>query len=417
MIYIFLDSNIYIGKKYNLESSYFVLLKQLLINGAFLLYSNINVNEVFKHLELDVKKAVEEYNVAQANFYKSYAHFGTFTYKKINVIDEINNLKNYLNEFWNKENVIKIPSNGIDVEKILHDHFNSRPPFIGKKPYEFKDAIMIGAVNKYAEQNNVTIYFISNDKGVLKALEDKPLLKGYLSFEEFSNDEYIKSKYDLSIKTLLSEYIQSDSFVSLVKNAIDMAEIIRIGNQEYEINSCNCKNIELIINFATHESLDNITAEIIIRVNYSLELLYLDKSNYIYNPAIKSYYNPNINITEEHQKDIVLSLKFILRYNSTFELTDPEGLLAELSSIELDDESLINHPVTDAGLDFLDSLPNSFYEDIDLDEAYGINEYASCERCGSIVDINIANLSRELDKDILCETCITNYSADDEYNY
>ena len=133
MIYIFLDSNIYIGKKYNLESSYFVLLKQLLKNGAFLLYSNINVNEVFKHLELDVKKAVEEYTVAQANFYKSYAHFGTFKYKKINVNDEINNLKNYFNEFWNKENVIKIPSNGIDIEKVLQDHFNSRPPFIGKK--------------------------------------------------------------------------------------------------------------------------------------------------------------------------------------------------------------------------------------------------------------------------------------------
>lgn len=417
MIYIFLDSNIYIGKKYNLESSYFVLLKQLLKNSAFLLYSNINVNEVFKHLELDVKKAVEEYTVAQANFYKSYAHFGTFKYKKINVNDEINNLKNYFNEFWNKENVIKIPSNGIDVEKILQDHFNSRPPFIGKKPYEFKDAIMIDAVNKYAEQNNVTIYFISNDKGVLKALEDKPLLKGYSSFEAFSNDEYIKSKYDLSIKTLLSEYIQTDSFGSLVKNALDMAEIIRTGDQDYEINNCNCKNIELLINFATHESLDNITAEIIIKVNYSLELLYLDKSNYIYNPAIRSYYNPNISITEEHQKEIALSLKFILKYNSTFELADPEELVAELTSIELDDESLINLPVTDAGLDFLDSLPNSFYDDVDLDEVYGINESACCERCGSFVDINIANLSRELGKDILCETCITDYSADDEYNY
>lgn len=83
-------------------------------------------------------------------------------------------ISNELDEFIKNGKVKIIPFELANLKNVVNDYFNQKPPFsLGKKKYEFPDAIVLSAIENWCINNKEKIYAISND----------PDFNGYVSNE------------------------------------------------------------------------------------------------------------------------------------------------------------------------------------------------------------------------------------------
>ena len=418
MINVYLDSNIYIQEKYGLNNSYFLLLNQLIQTHEIrLLYSNVTKGEVFYHLRESVESAVTAYNKAQSEFYKAYAHYGRFDYSKLKTETEISILENEFNKFWGQENSLELLFNNIDINNILLAHFNVEYPFEKKKRNEFKDAFMIEAIKLFIREHNEQVYLITKDNGVIQAVKDEPNIKVFESLEKFSSADEIKALYDNSYVELLNRYINREDIKKKFLRVLENSELIRIGEFDYEVESFDIDGLSIVVDFATCNNQDNIQANLMFIIDYSIEASYIDIENSIYDPEDKCFiYKKYIYLSEKHKKNISVDLDFILKHDGTFNIQNDIGSVKDLSVIELDDESLVDEPIIDMdeGLEYAEMLEDDYdYQDSFLENDDRIDQY-SCENCSSPVDETTAKLALNKQERILCDACLSNYNSDDE---
>lgn len=418
MINVYLDSNIYIQEKYGLNNSYFLLLNQLIQTGKIrLLYSNVTKGEVFYHLRDTVESAVTAYNKAQSEFYKAYAHYGRFDYSKLDVETEVSMLVNEFDKFWGQKNSLELLLNNININNILSAHFNIEYPFEKKKRNEFKDAFMIEAIRLFIKENNEPIYLITQDKGVIQAVKNEPNIKIFASLEMFSRADEIKVLYDDSYVELLNQYINCEEIKKEFLGALESSEVIRTGEFDYEVESFDIDGISIVVDFATCNIKDNIQANLMLIIDYSIEASYIDIENSIYDPEDKCFiYKKYIYLSEKHKKIVSLDLDLIFQHDGTFDIQNDISSLEELCVIELDDESLVDEPIIDMdeGLDYAEILnDDDYYQDSFLENDDRIDQY-SCENCSSPVDETTAKLALNNQERILCDACLSNYNSDDE---
>lgn len=419
MVNVFLDTNIFISCKYNLKSSYFSLLNNLIKKGDVrLLYSEIIIGEVIQHMQSDIRNAVQKYNKAQKDYYASYAHYDTFNYLKKNVEEEILMVREKINIFFTQENSLLLPLENVNLSSIMSLYFKKEPPFETKKPCEFKDAFNIGLISSFIREKQEVVYLITADEGMYKAVEGNSLIRVYPSLENFYNDNDIKELYNNSNLDLLKKHIPKSDLKEEFSNVLKNSEVIRTGFEDYEVLSFEIKDVLLGLQFGETNG-DTILSEIEVNVEYLVSLSCFDEERSIYDPEDREYiYIATKNIYERHKKCILVKLEFLLNYGGHFELQTEINSIKELDIIELDDESFLEEEIDIT--EYLDNLgEHDDYSDyLDymnyMDEFSNIGDYI-CDNCGKTVPYTDGQLAESKGRRILCDACLTDYNPDDEF--
>lgn len=238
---VFLDTNIFIGCKYDLdEKSVLHILKSLVDHNKVRLYiSNIVVRETKRHIKLDISSAISEFKKARKEILK---HISPTIVKDTSLSPifelpckttiEETALTNF-QEFLEAANVICLDNKGIDIDAILDDYFNGNAPFENKeaKKYEFPDSFIISKLKKEFYENK-PVWVISSDEGFRKALYNE---EGFNCLS--------------SIKELLDMINKQDQMYDMILRYIEDTDVqkeicdnikVSIESDDIEINGLDC---------------------------------------------------------------------------------------------------------------------------------------------------------------------------------
>lgn len=167
-IFLFIDSNIYIGSGFNFESgSFAAVIKYCIGNVVQLLIDSIVTNEVTTHIKNDIGKAIVEAN----NKLKNNSLCGLKNANKFVLLDEsmlVNFSLKQWNDFLDACKVNNLLYTDIRIANILDDYFNKTPPFENSKDKknEFPDAVIIKSLKHFMQSQNINTKFfvVSGDK-------------------------------------------------------------------------------------------------------------------------------------------------------------------------------------------------------------------------------------------------------------
>ncbi|MFD1261692.1 PIN domain-containing protein [Entomomonas asaccharolytica] len=166
---IIIDTSIYEKNGLKFDRGLLKSLSQFKKSPIKLLMPDVILNEVKSHLEKKVSEIIQS-NDKLINDFKGYSLVNQEVLKTLDDFKKNLNAKNIvkkkLDEFIESTGAIFIECGLlVDVTKILEKYFSSSPPFSkeGKKKSEFPDAIVLYAIEKWAEENNAKVLAISSD--------------------------------------------------------------------------------------------------------------------------------------------------------------------------------------------------------------------------------------------------------------
>lgn len=287
---LFIDTNIFESKGFNFDERN-ILIKILINNakGKKYEYCNLSIidNEIKSHIN---KKSEEDEQILK----KKYKWLKQYVDDKTIYRNCYKNLIDY-EDFKKNINAVNCDVSGINAEDVFKKYFSVELPFEIKetKRKEFPDAFISMYINKLAKNTTNKIYFISEDKGLKKSLDDS-IIK-YDSVESFLTDinglepteflfvrELIKSNI-VEIGTKVLEYGNFKN-VDLEDEEIEPDSIILNENFDFEVMDAdenemyiNCIFQELSI-LGTFSCLD-----------YENSYWPNDEEYYVYTEYLKSY--------------------------------------------------------------------------------------------------------------------------------
>ncbi|WP_324824800.1 PIN domain-containing protein [Sinanaerobacter sp. ZZT-01] len=332
-IAVFIDTNIFDESKYHLEgTSPLNILKKFSDNKKVSLYtSDIVLGEARRHIKENV---LISYELLKKNNKEMRKHISPSLIKDTpfasfyeipenNGFEEVALAK--FNQYLEDLNFMIIDSSGVDVNQIIDDYFQFRPPFENneKKKNEFPDAIMISKIKSYFSEIQ-PMWIISGDKGFRKAFEN---IDGFSCFDKLNeifdliNEQDEKKTYD-AIKTHLFDKNVVNNITSLLE------EKISDGNFEIDGQDCDRKGIcegydydeafidaisgmELRLSSVNDVSDNNVTVTIECKADISVFCGYDDYSNSAWDSEEKEYlYIGRGQVSEDHSVEFDSTLTF-----------------------------------------------------------------------------------------------------------
>ena len=209
-ISVFLDTNIFIGAKYDFSSKGILnTLNKYISDGKIRLFiSNIVENEVKKHLNEDAAILCNIFKDARTNVLKKFSSnilddtSVANLFKKIEKDELKSEMVLLFDKFIEESKATVLDNSSVDCNQIVSDYFSGSPPFETKdsKKHEFPDAIMAAKLKLLFNMEN-PIYIISNDSGFRSSLNNE---KGFNTFES------LKEVFNLiNMETKIYEVITS----------------------------------------------------------------------------------------------------------------------------------------------------------------------------------------------------------------
>lgn len=230
--YIFIDTNIFVEDRFNINSPAFKLLQRHVNDGSYNVISNsIAEGEQKKHL-LNFRDEV------LSDFSRIYKH--KFIMRNVNLFngnsieEEKSIFKNKIDEayiipfydYLKSLEIINIPLTK-DTEFIFQMYFANKAPFETKmqKKSEFPDAFMVKSIFEWAKKNRVKVNTISNDKGFEKMVEKYECITNFISISEFLMD--YTSKNESNLFSFLDVVLENNvEFENCLFMSIDFETII-----------------------------------------------------------------------------------------------------------------------------------------------------------------------------------------------
>ena len=162
-----LDTNVFDGANYSYDDQDLSILKQYIEDGVIgrLIISDVVVRECKRHLSEGTETLVEEFH----------DKFDSLGWKRVSSIGKVSSVPGYMDkdkitkglqklydDYLKATHAEIVNSDGVNLESVISDYFNSVPPFkggkIGKdkkrdhKKYEFPDAIIIARLKQIANE-------------------------------------------------------------------------------------------------------------------------------------------------------------------------------------------------------------------------------------------------------------------------
>jgi len=241
-ISVFLDSNQFISSKYNFgESSPLGILQKMVeLNKIKVYTSEIVVQEVVKHIEEDTKKAVNRVLILRSELNKlvsreltSGTHFDS-VFANFDKVAIIAKHKAKFHKFLIDSKIEVLNCEGVEVQGIINDYFNTIPPFQPgeNKKFEFPDAIMSHKIKKIFGEANPLIV-VSSDNGFKKSFIDLPGISTSNDIREVFN---LINKTEVELYSMILHITQTEDF------ELDFTEslVSRIKSTENIVNGLDC---------------------------------------------------------------------------------------------------------------------------------------------------------------------------------
>ena len=327
---VYLDTNAYIGAKYQFNNGKLNTLKNLIKTGEItLLYSSAIIGEVNENIEKDISEEVNEYNRLLHKKLPILKLEDKYNLQKIDIDEAILNVKNKSNDFFSLEGTKKISLNPLDAEKIMEDYFQGNAPFEEKKPHEFKDAIMINAIKNYQTTVNEPIHIVSHDVGFKKAFEGNDNFKVFDFLSELLQYYYI-GEFRETMK-YIAKVVENGNFDIEIKEYIENQDIYLDYYSQYECESKNIKEITSRLLYIEEEK--GIKHAVISSdITLEIDIIYRDEDTSYYDKESNTYLIENyIHAVEEHVVNIETRWKYKVKKSSIDKIT--------IEKIEIDDDN------------------------------------------------------------------------------
>lgn len=381
-ILVFIDTNVFDECKYHMdEKSPLQILKKFAGNNKVNLYtSHIVMGEAKRHISNNVTKSYELLNKQIKEMRKliSPSILKETTFAQCYQIPENIGFEDLavdkFNEYIKDLQFTILDSAGVEINQIMDDYFQFRPPFENneKKKNEFPDAIMIAKIKNEFSVNK-PVWIISGDKGFRKAFEG---IQGFSCVEKLNelfdmiNKQDEKNIYE-AIKSHLTNSNNLDHIIGLLE------EKISDGNFEIDGLDCDRKGVcegydydeafvDLISNvqvgFSSVDDVneDNVTITIECKADISVFCSYDDYSNSAWDSEEKEYlYVGRGEVYEEHS----VEFESIINFSVTSIANDIEFEIEEIVyELELNQltrtnrEFIENDPRADAEAERMEAL-------------------------------------------------------------
>lgn len=369
---VFLDTNTFIGCRYDFsEKGILFKLKNLVYRDKVRLYtSNIAIRETESHIKSDISDAINLFNGTRKNISKKVSPnilegtlLSTIFEKPSNDMIGQNAITKFRN-FLNDAKVIELDNEGIDIDLIIDDYFNSNAPFenIKAKKYEFPDALIISKLkNEFNEDK--PIWIISSDEGFTKAFYDKEGFNCLSSIQELLDLINKQDKMYDSIKKYINKEEISREICNKLNEKIESDDIyvdgLDIDNKGYREGN------DYIETFITDASVEKFYLRSVDEINDDfiyLTLLceakvialcfYYDYDNSIWDSDEKEYlFLSKVEIEEEHEPKFECSLTLKVKsendsielsiFDISYNLTLDQSSRIKRSEVEPEDPSIL----------------------------------------------------------------------------
>lgn len=397
---VFLDTNVYETANFSFGNRHFRKMLELIDNEeVILLYNRIVYKEVSQHIEDNLLPAVNQFNQV-VNENRAFAPFRENSEWSDNIHpleagEMIQALRNQWDTFLEDSCAEAIDINCVDVDDIVDKYFKKILPFEGKKPYEFKDAIIIDSIRQYALQNpDDKIFVVSHDKGFRKSFRNDKEISVFSDLYKALN-KAIQEDENIAIE--IEALFNDEAFVSDV--IIDVSDCVSGGGvsvediyDEVDVISSECTEIQ----FEYVDSVDSGTVTVVATAFLTFIVEYTERDE------DRSYYD---------REDSKYYWEVFNKYKSTFETTkefemhitinsddeDPDSIF-EYECISMDDDFYLRQQdMTDSELleTTSDEDDDDFEDDYDDSARY-------CPDCG-------CKMTYENDAGAFCINCAPNH--------
>ncbi|HZL09113.1 MAG TPA: PIN domain-containing protein [Prolixibacteraceae bacterium] len=288
---IFIDTQAFVANNF-FESENLKRLAEFGNKGIIQIYlTEITINEIKSNIREDLLNAQDEINrfkktiagksriLKNVDEYKQYIDL-----PKLDLQVDFNKLILELDEFIKYGKIHIIPYNKANLKEIITKYFNKEKPFgLGKKKYEFPDAIVLSAIENWCIKNQCLIYVLGNDMDMKEYVSDKLLpvnkLRSILNtLNEFEN---ARAKWLTKIFKESKERIQVE-IEKRFKDKIEDEWFSRIKVNEIEIEDFTFFDDESIVvdNIDSNETIFQLELDIYFSATIEYEHIYESSLDY-----------------------------------------------------------------------------------------------------------------------------------------
>lgn len=375
-VFVFFDTNIIIGNKYDFNNEYFIALKKYCNMGVIKLLTH---RIVFEEVKSNASREIELSAAQLRNFVKQLeclseifkmAQYSLLTrdFRKEGWGDIFNSK---WDEFLKETNCILLGTESVNIDEIMSDYFAQIAPFEDKenKKHEFPDAIIIKSIKAFVQEEKLQLKVVTSDKGWLNALGNNDSIEIHSTLKSVLDQ--ISKNVDNIMASRISGFIEHSS--GEIKE-----KIIQLLNEDsYTFTDEANYEIDEIINTIIEISTDTISINYIseegssvninCRAGVSIQCSYDDYESAIYDSEEDEYiFLPVCVVKEKHN----------FEFECTLDLDHTLGNF-EINDIEISDDI------------YLDSLTLQERELItDGMEGFGENNEHICPDCGCILTVD-----------------------------
>lgn len=329
---LFIDTNIFIEKKYGWSSGYLRIIKGLATSGWLKILTNsITKQEILDHIAFDLKESVESYNfLLKKSEIRAYTKELELPISKLELSSQIDLMSQKCEAYFSGEGVEEVPVTSRSIVALVSDYLNKNVPFERKKPTEFKDAIVGYSLNEFQISNGQPIIILSNDKGFCKIFENNdnfivldgiecvfPLLKKNfvssierqirLTLDEEKIEDQIK-EYLIDLPVELDTdywYYDSCDITDIYNIDIVGIDLIDFDLDIWEGDVLDSEKLEL------QDGTGTVSARINVAFTMNIDYSVIDEDNSKYDRESHDYIIKNyINFTDEYKLARVIQIDF-----------------------------------------------------------------------------------------------------------
>lgn len=349
---ILVDTSIFDANGLKLEKGLLGRLKQFKDSNIDYILPDVIKGEVRSHLEKKVKTSRASLEKA-INDAEDYLFFdgSELNASKSRIIDsnEIEGIaSSRLENFIENTGALVLEcGNYLSISELLQQYFQSKPPFAdtGKKKYEFPDAIVLLAVEAWAEEKNIEVLAVARDGDWKNYCEISQRIDYVEDFAD-ALSKFNKAIGPFAFLSLLTSRFEQndDDAIDFTSNIVDSVESFFNGYtpdleadsyhywesngcdswlSEFELSDYNFKIIEHSKNSAVIEVSANITIEV--EAEFSLSQYDSIDREHVYFGSVEN------RVEEQFTSEILVSVQ-----------GDLTGNLSDLDVVEID----IVNPIT-----------------------------------------------------------------------
>jgi hypothetical protein len=203
--YVFVDAQAYIANGCDWSGTHLGTLLELAREGSLkLLYTTVTRREVLRQIDEKVKDALQRATkvramIGHAGFDLTPLNDGQMSHRSAAAFDS----------YLKAADALEVPT-AANLDRLLDDYFERRPPFSSQKPKEFPDAIVGASLIEWSKGEGQPIYIVSAD----------PDFEGYCA----ANSSLILLK---SIPDLLSRAVVSRELLDDLAQRLRESSVVR----------------------------------------------------------------------------------------------------------------------------------------------------------------------------------------------